>query len=121
MHTRFLPHSSEHSSILDCPKLFGVLGKFAYYNMNAPQKTVLFLLDTNSTGIDGAGAQCLTYYYYLPNINGTNQNIKVIKQEVGSVNNVIIDTVANSSYNGWIKHQVDYNVEQRGYQVMHSS
>ena len=89
--------------------------------MNAPQKTALFRLDADETGINGAGAQCLTYYYYLPNIPGTDQNIKVIKQEVGDVNNDIIDRVVNSSFNGWIKRQVEYNATQQGYQVMHSS
>jgi predicted SPOUT superfamily RNA methylase MTH1 len=50
-------------------------------------------------------------------MNGTEQKIQVIKQEMNNINNVTIDIVTNSSYNGWIKRQINYNAEQRGYSV----
>ncbi|CAF4547976.1 unnamed protein product [Rotaria magnacalcarata] len=63
------------------------------------------MLNTGANGINGINDQCLTYYYYLLNITGTEQNIQVYKEEAGS-SKEIIDTVTSSPWNGWIKQQV---------------
>jgi hypothetical protein len=53
----------------------------------------------------------------LPNISGTQQNIKVRKQEPGDSSEQI-DSVINSSYNGWIKREVPFSTAKPGYKVM---
>jgi hypothetical protein len=96
-------------------KQINILGKFGHYNIGAP-RNVSFYLNTDSGPINGVNQQCLTYYYYLPNIPGTQQNIKVRKQETGGGSETI-DTVTNNSYNGWIKRQVNFHTTAPGYQV----
>jgi hypothetical protein len=96
-------------------KQINILGKFGHYNIGAP-RNVSFYLNTDSGPINGVNQQCLTYYYYLPNIRGTQQNIQVRKQEAGS-DSETIDTVTNNSYNGWIKRQINFHTTKPGYEV----
>ncbi|CAF1380665.1 unnamed protein product [Adineta steineri] len=90
-------------------------GKFGHVGFAALSK-VSFTLNTDSGGTDGIGEQCLTYYYYLSNITGTAQSITVRKQEVGDISETI-DSVINSPYNGWIKHQVSFHTSKGGYRI----
>jgi hypothetical protein len=53
----------------------------------------------------------------MPNIPGIQKNIKVRKQEPGDPSEQI-DSVANSSYNGWIKREVPFSTTKPGYKVM---
>jgi hypothetical protein len=92
-----------------------ILGRFGHYNFFAPQ-TVSFTLNTDSGGTNGTNQQCLTYYYYLPNITGTQQNIKIRIQEPGG-NSDQIDYVTNSPFNGWIQRQVSFSTVKPGYKV----
>lgn len=117
MQIRFKQRILKHLLIHEFLRIDLCLGKFAHYNIAAP-RIVSFLLSTRvSSKINGTGVQCLTYYYYLPNITGTQQSIRVIKQEVDNLNNVTLDTVSNNFFNGWSKRQIDYNAEKRGYEV----
>ncbi|CAF4734827.1 unnamed protein product [Rotaria socialis] len=69
-----------------------------------------------ANGINGINDQCLIYYYYLPNITVTEQNIQVYKEEAGS-SKEIIDTVTSSPCNGWIKQHVNCNIAEPGYKI----
>ncbi len=53
----------------------------------------------------------------MPNIPGIQKNIKVRKQEPGGSSEQI-DSVINSSYNGWIKREVSFSTTKPGYKVM---
>ena len=48
---------------------------------------------------------------------GLQQNIKVRKQEPGDISEQI-DSVINSTYNGWIKREVPFSTTKPGYKVM---
>ncbi|CAF1383287.1 unnamed protein product [Adineta steineri] len=90
-------------------------GKFGYFGFAAVSK-VSFTLNTASGGADGTDDQCLIYYYYLPNITGTDLSITVRKQEAEDISETI-GVVTNSPYNGWIKRQVSFHTSKGGYKI----
>jgi hypothetical protein len=96
--------------------LIHILGKFGHYTFLSISGTATFSLNTDSGGTNGTDQQCLIYYYYLPTINGLQQNIIVRKQEPGGSNDTI-DIVTNSSFNGWMKRQVPFSTVNPGYKV----
>ena len=104
-------------ALVSLSKSIRLLGRFGHYSIGSPKTISFFLGIRDASEINGTGAQCLTYYYYLPNTRGIQQNIRVKTQEMNN-SETIIDTVTNSSFNGWIKRQVDYHTSQRGYEVI---
>ncbi|CAF4559518.1 unnamed protein product [Rotaria sp. Silwood1] len=90
-------------------------GQFGYFGFVAP-RSISLPLKTGSEGINGTNQQCLTYYYYFPNITGAQHNINVRKEEVGSINE-IIDTVTSNPVNGWTKRQVNFTTTAPGYKI----
>ncbi len=96
-----------------------ILGKFGHHGFLAAPAVATFSLNTDSGGTNGTGQQCLIYYYYLPTINGLQQNVIVRKLEPGGSNDTI-DIVTNSSFNGWIKQQVSFSTEKPGYKVTYT-
>ncbi|CAF3421804.1 unnamed protein product [Rotaria sp. Silwood1] len=90
-------------------------GQFGYFAFVAP-RSISLPLKTGSEGINGTNQQCLTYYYYFPNITGAQHNINVRKEEVGSINE-IIDTVTSNPVNGWTKRQVNFTTTAPGYKI----
>lgn len=93
-----------------------MLGKFGHFNFLAPRK-VSFVLNTGSNGVNGTQAQCLTYFYYLPNITGTQLSITINKVEPGD-SSVMINKVNNSPFNGWMKREVNFISSTPGYQII---
>lgn len=91
-------------------------GKFGHYNLPAPGSSITFYLNIDSSGINGTGHQCLTYFYYLPNINNTKQNIKVRVQESGG-DSELIDNIIDSPYNGWIERRISFETKKTGYNI----
>ncbi|UJR23899.1 hypothetical protein I4U23_026871 [Adineta vaga] len=73
-----------------------------------------FQLKTESGGIDGINKQYLTYYYYMAYMIG--KRIQVRKVEVDGTSSVV-DVVTSSSFNGWIKREVNFNAANRGYKL----
>ncbi|CAF3928153.1 unnamed protein product, partial [Rotaria sp. Silwood1] len=92
-----------------------ILGQFGYFAFVAP-RSISLPLKTGSEGINGTNQQCLTYYYYFPNITGAQHNINVRKEEVGSINE-IVDTVTSNPVNGWIKRQANFTTTTPGYKI----
>ncbi|CAF4057135.1 unnamed protein product [Rotaria sp. Silwood1] len=90
-------------------------GQFGYFGFVAP-RSISLPLKTGSEGINGTNQQCLTYYYYFPNITGAQHNINVRKEEVGSINE-IVDTVTSNPVNGWIKRQANFTTTTPGYKI----
>ncbi|CAF0859096.1 unnamed protein product [Rotaria sordida] len=90
-------------------------GKFGFYYFVAP-KFISFPLNIGSGGINGTNQQCLTYYYYLPNITRMQHSINIRKEETGS-SSEIIDNVISSPFNGWIRHQVNFTSTAPGYKI----
>lgn len=97
--------------------MVNIIGKYGHYNLIAPPASASFTLNTDSGGTNGTNQQCLIYYYHLPNITGTQMNIKIRIQEAGSGSSSMIDTVTNSPYNGWIRREVIFSTIKPGYQV----
>ncbi|UJR24896.1 hypothetical protein I4U23_006262 [Adineta vaga] len=91
-------------------------GKFGHFTLTTVGSSITFTLNIDPNGINGTGHQCLTYFYYLPNISNTNQNIKVRVQETGD-DSKLIDTVTNSPHNGWIERRITYETVKTGYKV----
>ncbi|UJR24894.1 hypothetical protein I4U23_006261 [Adineta vaga] len=91
-------------------------GKFGHFTLTTVGSSITFTLNIDSNGINGTGHQCLTYFYYLPNISNTNQNIKVRVQETGD-DSKLIDTVTNSPHNGWIERRISYETVKTGYKM----
>ncbi|CAF1034377.1 unnamed protein product [Adineta ricciae] len=91
-------------------------GKFGYFNFGAPEGPLSFVLNTDTGGTNGTGHQCLSYFYYLPTINGTQQNIKIrIKAKDGD--SETIDQVMSSPHNGWNERRVSFVTTKGGYEM----
>ena len=116
LHVKQVVHRAIRASSVSIHERASILGRFGFLTMGAPTQ-YSFTLDIGPGGIDGINRQCLTYHYYLPKIDGTQQNIRVRKQEPGGSRD-IIDTVTGSPFNGWIKQVVSFNVTQPGYTVI---
>ncbi|CAF2901323.1 unnamed protein product [Rotaria sp. Silwood2] len=90
-------------------------GKYGYFGFIS-SKLISLPLKTGSGSINGINQQCLTYYYFFSNMNGTQHIINVRKEEVGSTRE-IIDNVKSSPFNGWIKHEVNFTTATSGYKI----
>ncbi|CAF1060390.1 unnamed protein product [Adineta ricciae] len=91
-------------------------GQFGYYEFWANAHKVSFILNTLSSGVSGVNRQCLIYYYYLTNLPNMVDKITVRKIETVDGSSVI-DTVTNSSQNGWIERRVSFNAARTGYKI----
>jgi hypothetical protein len=87
-----------------CLGQFGVL-QLTDYELQS------FQLKTESNGVN---EQCLTYYYYMTNID---EQIITVRKEETNGENQMIDTVTSSPFNGWIERKVSFNVQKPGYKV----
>ncbi|CAF1010335.1 unnamed protein product [Adineta ricciae] len=91
-------------------------GKFGYFNFGIPEDPVSFVLNTNTGGTNGTGHQCLSYFYYLPTITGTQQNINIrVKTKDGD--SEMIDQVMSSPHNGWSERRVSFVTTKDGYEM----
>ncbi|CAF0975800.1 unnamed protein product [Adineta steineri] len=88
-------------------------GRFGNIALNNNQ-TRKFQLKTETGGINGKDQQCLTYYYYMGNVGQKIINIRKEEVDGGSV---IIDSVTNSPFNGWILRRISFNAEALGYKI----
>lgn len=79
------------------------------------QSTQRFSLKTESNGLNGIEEQHLIFYYYLAPEG--DKVIEIRKREVNG-DEVLIDSITSSLYNGWIKHQVNFYANDYGYQVL---
>lgn len=64
--------------------------------------------------IDGINEQCLIYYYYFPTI--AQSELIIIIEEIDG-NNMTIDRVNSTPYNGWVERRVSFFAQQSKYKV----
>lgn len=64
--------------------------------------------------IDGINEQCLIYYFYLPTI--AQNELIIIKEEIDG-NNMTIDRVNSTPYNGWVERRVNFFAQKSKYKV----
>ena len=65
--------------------------------------------------MEGVNDLCLVYYYYF---SPTVQNDLIIVKEELDGNNMTIDRVNSTPYNGWIERRVDFFAQQSKYKVL---
>ncbi|UJR24897.1 hypothetical protein I4U23_006263 [Adineta vaga] len=101
---------------LTAPNVNGTctLGKFGSIKLATTAIKSFQIRTPSDSGINGMNKQCLIYYYYMS--NATQKSITVHKVEVDG-EDVVIDRVTSSPYNGWIKQEVTYNAKAPGYKV----
>lgn len=89
------------------------LGYFAFVYLNENQMKT-FQLNIKFDQIDRVNEQCLIYYYYMSN---TDEKMIVIRKEESNGQSEVIDSVRNSSFNGWIQRKVSFNAQKADYKV----